>query len=472
MTPMTLHHIAAVLGCSSSDVPERTVHRVCTDTRQLRPGDLFVALRGNTFDANDFLDRAVDAAAAIVERVDTAPPNLPVLVVPDARRALGDLALAHRRTLRGRVLAVAGSNGKTGTKLLLDAALSGSLRGSCSPKSFNNDVGVPLTLLAADREDDYVIVEIGTNAPGEVARLAEMAEPDLAVITSIGHEHLEGLGDLDGVRRENLAITRGGRTRTLLNADDAELVRLARERVRLTDSVDPEPTGSARGLPNFEENLENSLAPDTFATTDAADITCDLAGTTFTFDNGTWRVPHLGRHAANNAIAAIKLARLCGVADDAIAAGLTTAAAADMRLQASVTDAGVTILNDAYNANPQSVAAALEFLRDIPCDGRRVVVLGDMLELGESARLHHAEAGRAAGEVADLLVAVGKHANLVASSASVEAVTAATAVEAAELVARLAQPGDVVLLKASRGVGLEVVAEALVDASVVMPAAA
>ena len=429
MIPLTLSEVQDVLrGTSDAPPPPRTVSRVSTDTRSVGAGDLFVALRGGRFDAHDFLARAEHAAAAVVERVPAgAPPGLPLIVVADARRALGDLARFHRETLRNTtVVAVAGSNGKTGTKALIHAALRATLRGTASPASFNNDVGVPMTLLPIDPADDYAVVEIGTNAPGEVAYLTDVARPDVAVVTSIGEEHLEGLGDLDGVRRENAAVARGGLL--VVNAEDGAFVELCRR--------------TACELVTFGPPGSDLVA---------SDVACDAAGTSFRLDGRRFRVPAIGPHHATNALAAVAVARRMGVADDAVAAGLADAEPPAMRMERTVV-AGVTLLNDAYNANPASVRAALDALRAFPCDGRRAAILGEMRELGDAAERYHREVGeRAAG--LGRVFCVGDAARPTAAAGGGE--WFAEPAEAAEAVASWARAGDVVLFKASRGARLE-----------------
>ena len=231
MIPLALSRVRGVLT-GDSDGPEAAVRNVSTDTRTIGPGSLFVALRGQHFDGHGFLAqaKAAGAVAAVVD-AETADAPLPRIVVPDTRVALGELANHVRHAARPKaVVAVAGSNGKTGTKLLIHAALGKHLRGSVSPKSFNNDVGVPLTLLAMEPDQDYVVVECGTNHSGEIENLSKIAEPDVAVITNCGPEHLEGLGDLDGVRRENAAIVAGMSPGgcLIVNGDDPRLVEAVR----------------------------------------------------------------------------------------------------------------------------------------------------------------------------------------------------------------------------------------------------
>ncbi len=451
MIATPLAEVRAIVGGRARELPDRTVERVCTDTRHVRPGDLFVAIVGERFDPHAMLGQVSDAAAAIVSRVpDNAPPGLPLIVVADTRRALGDLGLHHRRALTNTtVIAVAGSNGKTGTKRLIHAALSGHLTGSASPKSFNNDLGVPLTLLPAKRGDDYVIVEIGTNAPGEVARLSEIAEPDIAIITSIGEEHLEGLVDLDGVRAENAAIVGGMRRDGLLvvNGDDAGLVArcnaFAGKKVR------------------FGRGPRNNLF--------ARKVETDFTGTRFHLNGGRTivRVPLIGEHNATNALAAVAVARRLGVPEEAMLAGLAACEAPPMRMQ-PIEARGVRLLHDAYNANPHSMRAALRTLAALPHEGRRVAILGDMLELGAAADDYHREIGRLVVECGvERLVTVGPEAATLAAAAvraglaSSEAWCFASVCEAGMAMSHLVGTGDLVLLKASRGVRLEGVADAI-----------
>ena len=440
----------AVAGRSNGtgdDVPDVAIEMVSTDTRTIRPGSLFVALRGENFDGHRFLTQARDAGAvaAVVDAVlPDAPAELPLIVVPDTRVALGRLANHVRRLSRCKaVIAVAGSNGKTGTKLLIHAALRKHLNGSVSPKSFNNDIGVPLTLLAMEADQDYVVVECGTNHPGEIANLSRIAEPDLAVITNCGPEHLEGLHDLDGVRRENAAITAGMKRGGCLvvNGDDPLLV---------------ETLGGFGGeVLTFGFGRDNDLW--------AGDVSCDFDGVRLRLNGSSTlaRVPLLGRHVAANMLAAVAVARRMDVPEERMLAGLAEASGPEMRLDLSEVN-GIKILNDAYNANPASVAAALETLRDLPHDGRKIAVLGDMLELGPDSDRYHREAGELAAACGfDLLACVGPGGLLIADAAGSDALHYPDAAAAAAGLALLVKPGDLVLLKASRGVRLEAVAAAL-----------
>ena len=458
MKPLTLQDVRqAVAGQSLTALPPGAppITAVCTDTRDMKPGSLFVALRGDRFDAHDYLAQAAagGATAAVVERAPAeVPPGMQLFKVPDTRVALGKLARRVRQDLRGRVIAVAGSNGKTSTKHLIHAALAGRFRGSISPKSFNNDIGVPLTIFAADPAQDYVVLEMGTNHPGEINNLTTMARPDIAVITNAGEEHLEGLGDLNGVRRENATVIWG------LTADKGLLVVNGDDR-GLLDAV-----SQWRGA-RLTFGFENTN--DLFAT----DVRCDQTGVRFKL-NGSRRevfVPLLGRHTAANALAAIAVARRMGVPEEKIFDNLSVAQGPEMRMQLQRVN-GVTLINDAYNANPASMRAALDTVATMPRPegGRLVAVLGTMLELGPQGDRYHREVGEAAaGARPDLLVCVGDGGGAIADGAVGAGLAAASvcrypdAASAAEGLRGRFRRGDLVLLKASRGVKLEQVVGAV-----------
>jgi UDP-N-acetylmuramoyl-tripeptide--D-alanyl-D-alanine ligase len=465
MKPISLQDVRqAVMGKSlnalSPTAPKADA--VCTDSRRMAKNSIFIALRGDNFDGHRYLHDAAagGAAAAIVEELPPgAPDRLVYFQVPDTRVAMGKLAKRVRQDLKGKVVAVAGSNGKTSTKHLVRAALSGDpndkravlrLRGTISPKSYNNDVGVPLTIFAAGHADDYCVLEMGTNRPGEIQPLSEMARPDIAVITNCGAEHLEGLGDLAGVRRENAAILSGLNPAGMLvvNGDDPELLK----------AVDP--WRGQRLTFGFDK------ANDLFA----ADVRADETGVRFHL-NGRKQVevfvPLLGRHTALNALAAMAVARKCGVFEEQVVHHLSTATGPEMRLQLQQVN-GVTLLNDAYNANPNSMRAALETVASLPKPGRRIAVLGEMRELGETSATLHREIGEFAATCGlDLLVCVGEGASAIADGARAGGLSAgsvemyADSPTAAKHLKGAFRDGDVVLLKASRGVKLEEVAAAI-----------
>ncbi len=438
-----------------------------TDTRTLRPGQVFLALRGAHHDANTLAPAAARAGSPLIildrrEGLAGVPERgVGVLLVPDSRRALVRLGAAYRRSLDStRVIGVGGSNGKTTTCRLIDAVLSGTLRGSSSPKSFNNDVGVPLTILGARRADQYLVCEMGTNAPGEIVALAAVVEPDIGVITSIGREHLEGLGSVRGVVQEEVTLLStlrpGGLA--LVNADSPALVEAARAIVSSLPKVSMLTFGFAEHADIRVTNAESTTR-----------------GTTFTLnDSSRWSLPLLGLHNASNAAAAIGVARRLGVPAETIRGALGDAKGAPMRLERREV-AGVVFINDAYNANPESVMAAVTTFAQVARGARRrVVILGDMLELGEGAPDHHREVGDfvAAHGAADVVILVGRLSAFTGErlgrSLPPDRVSHFAGTEDAGAIAGLLRPGDVVLLKGSRGMRLERLIDAWASAASVI----
>lgn len=466
-----------------------------TDTRSLRPGQVYVAIRGERFDGNTFVAQAAAAGAplAIIDDPKALPTPLPeglaVLHVPDAGLALLRLAGAYRKTLEGtRVVGVTGSNGKTTTTRLIQAVLSRSLRGTASIKSYNNRVGVPLTILGARRGDQFLICEVGTNAIGEIAELAAVVQPDIAVVTSIGREHLEGLGSIRGAISEALALVQAVRPGGLvvMNAD----VPLLEEAVAPLSGSAPGKPSSAPAGPGSNTAESPRRAPPRFhlvrfGLSSHADLRVTavepgVERTRFSVNDRSWHtVPLMGRHNALNAAAALAVARRLGVDAADADAGLAGARGAEMRLERS-TLRGIHVLNDAYNANPESMLAALETFASLPRaagEGRRVVVLGDMLELGPAGPGAHREIGEAvvAHGGFDLVMLVGPlskhtaepirrmHSMKPEDERTRDRVVAVEALDgaAANRLAALLCPGDHVLLKGSRGMGLERIVKAL-----------
>jgi UDP-N-acetylmuramoyl-tripeptide--D-alanyl-D-alanine ligase len=364
----------------------------------------------------------------------------------------------YRRTLEGtRVVAITGSNGKTTTTRLVHAVLSSRFRGSAPQKSFNNDIGVPLTVLAARRGDQYLICELGTSRRGEIAALGAIVQPDIAVITSIGRAHVGGLGSVAEIAREKWSLTGMLRPGGL--------------------AVAP---ADAPALAEWMGGVERgAFSVVTFGRVAAATVRITSSrveedGTVFTL-NGKWeyRVPLLGGHNASNAAAAVAVARRFGMEPAEIAPALAAASGASMRMERR-TVAGVHVINDAYNASPESMMAGIATLADlVGVGGRRVVVLGDMLELGEATEEAHREVARAildAGAI-DAAVLIGPSmkgaAGVLSGAWPAERVLWLADAEGmrAGLAAEFLRPGDTVLLKGSRLMGVERVAGALEGAA-------
>ena len=418
--------------------PAQSLRAVCTDTRALQPADLFVALRGEHFDAHEFLADAVAAGAAALV-VDTAAPaaglDVPVLVVRDTLVALGALARLHRREWGGPVVAVAGSNGKTSTKELLRAVLGSTRRVHATGGNFNNRIGLPLTLLALPDDAEVAVIEVGTNVPGEVATLRDICEPQVAVLTSIGEEHLEGLGDLAGVLREEASIFEG--------------VPLA-----VTPAAQPEiaTAAAAAGAQVIVAGLDSGdLRADAWRVEADGTGWLSVAGVPV-------HVPLRGAHNLRNAMLALAVARALDVPLERAAEGLAAMPQPSMRMAWEPLGRAV-VLNDAYNANPPSMRAAFELVASIPGGARpRVAVLGSMRELGvESARLHREIAEAALASPFDLVAGVGDFGPALRAAAGDDArvITAPDVDELWPLLQPRLAPDALILLKGSRGAKLE-----------------
>jgi len=434
---------------------ETPVKNVCTDSRSARPGDLFFAIQGERFDGHEFLNEvAAKGVAAVVVEKKKIPAQLPecaVLVVEDARVAFGKLAAAYRKEFALPVIAVGGSNGKTTTKELLASVLRQKFSTLWSEASFNNDIGVPATLLRLKKTHQAAVLEAGTNHPGELAPLLKMIQPKFGVLTNIGREHLEFFGNVAGVAQEE------GWLAELLPADGKLFINGDNE---WTKTITMRTKAKVIRVGLGEKNDWR-----------AKKIRLDKNGVTFQVDapqkelSGEYRVSLLGRHQATNALLAMAVGGELGLNRAELGDGLVGCQPPKMRLQFWEAN-GVRVLDDCYNANADSTVAALETLCDLPLQGRRVAVLGDMEELGAHSEATHAEAGKRAAELGvGQLFAVGKMAPVMAAAARQAGLSRviefADVEAAAPAVKNFLKAGDVVLLKASRAARLERIAEAL-----------
>jgi len=444
-----LSEAASWIGASLQG-PDVAISGVGSDTRRLRPGDLFVALRGERFDGHDYLQEAQTrgAVAAMVSR--SLEGSLPQLVVDDTRGGLARLAAAWRQKVPGRVVALTGSNGKTTCKEMLGAVL-GPVGGVLATQgNLNNEVGLPLTVLRA-RNEDYLVLEMGANHPGEIARLVAIAAPEVALITNAGRAHLEGFGSQEGVARAKGEIILG------LSPQGTLVV-----------PADSPWTPLWRGLAGERRVLTFGLTPE-------ADVRSEASLLSMNWDAGGFRTRfpahtpwgdlslelHLaGRHNVRNALAVVAVIGALGLDPTAVASALATVSPVPGRLQPRLGPSGLRLVDDTYNANPDSVQAAIDVLAPLP--GRRWLVLGDLAELGAEAMDLHASIGRRALAAGlDRLFAVGP-----LSLAAVEAFGrgAEWFEDRASLLAALEREvssDDVVLVKGSRSAGMEVVLQAL-----------
>ncbi len=427
------------------------VTNVCTDSRALQPGDLFVALSGERFDAHNFVAEAArrGAAAVIVERVPTGiQPGCGVILVANSLLALQQLASNYRRSLTLQVIGLTGSNGKTSTKDLTACVLGDHFRVTKTEGNFNNHIGLPLTMLRARATDQIGVFELGMNHPGEIAPLAALAAPDVAIITNIGIAHIEFLKTREAIALEKgmLAEALNPSGTLILNADDEFSDSIARR-----TKADVITAGLARGDVRGDE------------------LRADFAGTRFTIQAHGHRVaaelPIPGEHMVRNALLAVAAGLVFGLSLEECAAGLKKIQLTKGRLEQKVVR-GIQILDDTYNANPDSMSAALRTLAGMPATGRRIAVLGRMGELGTESERGHRQVGEVAAEThVDCLVGVGDEAAWIADAATrggVESVVKVQNTEEATAVLRdLAQAGDVVLVKGSRSARMERIVEGL-----------
>ncbi len=415
---------------------------VSTDSRSLAAGELFVSLVAER-DGHDFLGAAVEAGAAacLVRRDrlgDLPATGVPLVVVKDTGAALVALAAAARRRHTGRVVAITGSVGKTSTKDLLAAALGSAGPVHASPASFNNAIGVPLTLLGATGAEWALVVEIGTNAPGEIADLAALVRPEVGVVTAVGAAHTATFGTIDDVAREkgDLVVALPPSGTAVLNADDRRVAAMA----TLTDAQVVTYGFAGGDVRATGVTLDTGLRPAFVLATP--------------WGEAPVRLRAAGRHTAHNALAAAAAALMLGADIEAVAAGLGRAELSPWRMAVATTLSGALVINDAYNANPSSVAAALRALAAAPAR-RRVAVLGVMAELGERHAAEHAAVAALAAELGIELLAVAEAAYGTAPAPDAAAALAALGPLGA---------GDAVLVKGSRVAGLETLAATLLAA--------
>lgn len=434
------------------------IQRVCTDSRLVQVGDLFLALTGERFDAHDYLTEvarkgaaAVVVAEAKVERAKGLEAVLGVVAVDDPGTALSRLAAWYRARFQLPVVAIAGSNGKTTTKELLASVLSQRFRTLWSEASFNNDIGVPLTLLNLERGHQAAVLEVGTNHPGELTPLLRLTQPRYGVLTNVGREHLEFFGDLHGVAMEEGALAEflPAAGRLFINGDCVWTPVIVQRATAGVVTV-----GLASGRDWRGSNVR--VGED--------GVRFDVQSPTMEY-SGEYRLRLLGRHQVPNALLALAAGAELGVTPEEARRGLAVCPPPKMRLQLWESG-GVRVLDDAYNANADSMLAALQTLHDFPCAGRRVAILGDMAELGEHTAPAHREIGRRSAELGiQRLVAVGRFARETTQAAQAaglaDVIDFADVTSAAGAVCGLVQSGDVVLLKASRATGLEKLGEAL-----------
>ena len=428
--------------------PSRTVTRIATDSRTARAGDLFVALKGENFDGHSFVEGATAiglAGAVVLDFFNGAvPSDFALIRVSNPLAALQALARAYRAALPLSVIGITGSNGKTSTKDFTAAVLGEKFRVVKTEGNFNNHIGLPLTMLRAMATDEIGVFEMGMNHPGEIAPLAAMASPQVAIIANVGVAHIEVMGS-----REAIALDKG----------------------MLAEALPADGTLILSAADDFNESIARRTSARTvLAGIDRGDVTATVLETGFegsrflvrdrqTQTEAEVRLPVPGLHMIQNALLAIAAGLTFGVPLQAASQGLAQCRLTKGRLERKVLN-GIQILDDSYNANPDSMRAALQTLASLPTAGNRIAVLGRMGELGEESDRGHRSVGQAAAETGiDVLIVVGDEALAIADAARAgrlgEVHCVADTAAAAALLAGRVQPGDLVLIKGSRTARME-----------------
>ena len=446
MEALSLSMLAEMSGASVlAGNPDIRAHRVCKDSRSIRAGDLYVAIRGDRFDGNNYIQEAA-ARGAVGALCDAeSPSRLPaefgVLSTPDSLTGLTLLAASWRSLLGLRSIVVTGSSGKTSTKDFTAAVLRGRFRTTSTEGNLNNHIGLPLSILAADKTDEFAVWEIGMNHRGEIAPLAGLARPDMGVITGIGTAHIEHLGSRE---------------------------RIAREKGDLLERI---PASGAAIIPaqdDFSAELRTRTSARILSVgfdageMRATQVRPELAGTRFVIEGEFGRteafLPVPGQHMVGNSLLAVAVGVLSGIPLGECAEALASVELTGGRLRC-LNCRGVTLIDDTYNANPDSMVAALETLSSLPGEGRRIAVLGMMGELGIHAASSYERVGKTSAPLLDILICVGTEAAAMAEAAGAAGLKDVRIVadnkEAAHLASSLARSGDMILMKASRSARME-----------------
>jgi len=470
--PWTAQEIVAATGGEllCGDI-HRQFAQVSIDSREISPGDVFVAIIGDVHDGHAFLEDVIHRGiCGVVINKDKAKEikvskwhdkKVIAIAVEDTTRALGDLAAFHRNRTDASVVAITGSNGKTTTRNLTAAVMSPRFNTLSTIGNYNNQIGLPLTLLRLQQGHTWAVVELGTNTPGEIARLAEISSPEIGVITNIGPAHLEGLGSLDGVMREKGDLLKQLKSdgKAILNADDRRIIKLA------------EQTNKAVVLFGLSEN----------AMIRAEAVKEKTNGVSFTLVLPQKRVPVdlniSGQFMVSNALAAAAVGTVVGLSAEQIKVGLENFSSAPGRMNYFQMPNGIHIIDDTYNANPDSMKAALLTVKSLRADNRSILVAGDMLELGkQSASLHNHIGALAATSGIRRIYVTGEFAEAVASGAHESQMNGRDIFSGTkdEILADLKnylKSGDWVLIKGSRGMTMEDIVNGLKEWAGVKPSA-
>jgi len=462
--PWTTGHILeATEGKLLSGRDDRVFTGVAIDSRTLKTDELFVAIAGEIHDGHSFIDTVLKSGVRGLLVDDGKSGQVPsdnlsaetvVISVPDTTRALGDLAAYNRKRNSVSVVALTGSNGKTSTRTMLSRIAANKYDTLSTMGNFNNQIGLPLTLLRLEEHHTWVVLEMGMNRPGEIRRLAEICSPDIGMITNVGPAHLEGLGSIEGIARAKGELLEkldpGGRA--ILNADDTNVLKLA-EKAPGEVLLFGESRDAAVRADHIHET-KNRISFELEVPGDTMEVTLDTPG----------------RFMVSNALAAAAAGYLMGVGLEDIKKGLESFTPVKGRLAVRTLATDIHVIDDTYNANPASMAAALETLRHLRGDGRSLVVVGDMLELGGQAVSLHRELGkRIAQTTPEKLYVTGDMADITTQGAIEGGMTDNQIIcgshrELSRDLTHRVEPGDWILIKGSRGMRMERIVNELVDA--------
>lgn len=444
MAAFTVSEVCLATKGAANGVDCKGFTRVCTDTRSIKPGDLFIPLVGETFDGHNFIAQAIEngAAGILSSRADQADiPNVTVIIVKDTLIALQDLARFHRQRFSIPIVAITGSNGKTTTKDMTAAVLGSRFTVLKTQANYNNEIGLPLTLLELTEEHDAAVVEMGMRGRGQISQLAHIALPTIGVITNVGETHMELLGSMEEIAaaKAELLEVIPEKGLTILNGDDPYVRAMANQvKSRL----------SFFGLEQGEIRAD--------------DIQFDISKMEFECRSPqgifSVHIPSVGKHNVYNSLAAIAVGLEIGLSFEEISAGLRQFNASPMRLHIE-TFGDYVVINDAYNASPMSMLAAIDTLVSI-APKRKIAILGDMLELGEIAIQAHRQIGEKLAQChIDIVITVGELASHIVQSAKEQGLTMTIAChsheEAIKELKTIIQPGDTLLIKGSRGMKME-----------------
>lgn len=424
------------------------VSGISTDSRKIKDGDLFVALKGKNFDGNDYVEECLNkgAVAAVVTR--RIEGNKPMILVEDGLSALKEIAKYYKSRFKIPVVAVTGSTGKTSTKEIISSVLEQKFKVHKTFKNFNNEIGLPLTIFELERCHNISVLEMGMNNPGEIQRLAEIGRPDVAIITNIGTAHIENLKSRENILKAKLEITSFFNENSLLvvNGDD-EYLSTVKDKVYTVKRVSTKGNGdyNAYDIQNLGEN--------------GIEFKCVYRG-----EEHQFKILAPGMHNVYNALAAIAVGDRFDLSTENIKDGLLSFKSVSQRMDVIALNNGIKIINDCYNANLDSMKAALDVLSDLKCD-RKIAVLGDMFELGDFSFEAHKQVGKYAQDKCSMLIAVGKDSIHMYNEAvkKIQSHHFNTKEEACQLLKDIIKPGDAILVKASRGMNMEHIVNFLIS---------